>query len=261
MDDRPQKIVLLGRNIAHSRSPSFLNPIFRRRNLPWIYELMPLEPDELPTAFARMKQGGYRGANVTSPYKEAVLPYLDDLSPESERIGAVNTIRFDAGRAFGTSTDIIGFRKSLEGEPVVAGEFSATVVGTGGAARAAVEVLLGYDTLRDLRLASRSRDRAALELERWGDRRGRAITTGAEAAADLIVHATPIGLPGRPGTLLQAADLEGCRLLYDMIYGPGETELMRIARKAGVRVRDGGEMFEGQALAAVEVWGGGVCSS
>lgn len=249
-----QKIVLLGKNISHSRSPSFLNPIFRREGLPWRYELMPVEPEELFEAIVMMKHGGYRGANVTSPYKEAVIPLMDDLSSEAERIGAVNTIRFDGGRAFGVNTDIIGFANSLRDEPLLSGPFTAAVLGTGGAARAAVDALLRLEHLTHLRLLSRTSGTGARELGRWNDPRTEGGLLTDDFTADLIIHATPIGLPGRPGMLLRPDQLTGCRLLYDMIYGPGETELMRCARRIGIDVKDGGAMFEGQALAAVGVW-------
>ena len=251
-----QKIVLLGKNISHSRSPSFLNPIFMREGLPWHYELMPVEPEELPEAVERMKRGGYRGANVTSPYKEAVVPLMDDLSPEAERIGAVNTIRFEEGRATGANTDIVGFADSLAGEPLFSADFTAAVLGTGGAARAAVDVLLRTPGLTRLYLLSRTPGKGELELTRWGDDRAHGGLLTDDFTADLIVHATPVGLPGRPGLPIPPDRLTGCRLLYEMIYGPDDTDLMREARSRGVRVKDGGEMFERQALAALEVWRG-----
>ncbi len=255
---QPQRILLLGKNIAHSRSPDFLNAVFKMKGLNWKYGLMDLEQEELGKVIAMMKEGGFRGANVTSPYKELVIPFLDDLTEEAARIGAVNTILFREGKAYGHNTDTNGFSAALGDIPLLRGPFSVAVLGTGGAARAAVEVLLRFSTLESLALLSRSEGRGSEVLERWGDPRAVGGVVGDLEAGNqtpsLIVNATPIGLPGRPGTLLTRSAVRRCKLVYDMVYEPGETELMRMAREEGVEAIGGGGMFDAQALAAFEIW-------
>ena len=251
-----ERIVLLGANIAHSRSPDFHNRLFRKYDLPFHYELMPTSADELPEAIARMKKGGYRGANVTSPYKEMAFELMDQSSDVSQRLGSVNTILFREGKGVGFNTDVDGFAGSLEGEELLDRPFTAAVLGTGGAARAAVEVLLENPNLLRLQLYSRSLQKADEVVARWEDIRLQSSVLNGFIPADLLVHATPVGLPGVPGRLLEPDDLRGVKLLYEMIYHPETTDLMRGATEAGARVVGGEKMFEGQALAAFAIWTG-----
>lgn len=250
------RIVLIGANIAHSRSPYFHNTLFERYGLPYRYELMPLGTDAVLAALEEMKRGGYRGANVTSPHKEIVMAGLDELSNEARVIGAVNTIVFNEGRASGHNTDAEGFRRSLKPAMRPDRPFTAAVLGTGGAARAAIHVLLRMEGLRSLVIYSRSMEDAASAVERWSDRRLQGALLDDFQPADLVVHATPVGLAGNTGVLLTADRLRGTGLLYEMIYVPSETPLMREARNAGVQTLGGGGMFIGQALQAFKLWTG-----
>ncbi|MGE3801453.1 MAG: shikimate dehydrogenase [Candidatus Kapaibacterium sp.] len=251
-----ERIVLLGSNIAHSRSPNFHNRLFEKHDLPFHYELMPTTAEELPEAIQRMKEGGYRGANVTSPYKELAFSLMDETSDICKRLGSVNTILFEGGKAVGFNTDVDGFRKSLLDEPLLDNPFTAAVLGTGGAARVAVEVLLDSPQLQRLSLYSRFEERSAEVAARWGDERLLAASLTSFTPHNLVVHATPVGLPGVPGGLLEPEELRGVELLYEMIYYPEETELMRGATDAGARVIGGGKMFKAQAMAAFHIWTG-----
>ena len=249
-----ERVVLLGANIAHSRSPDFHNRLFVKHNLPYRYELMPITSEELPEAIERMKRGGCRGANVTSPYKESVFELVDECSASAKRIGAVNTILFKDQRAIGFNTDIDGFSLSLKGLPLLDKPFTAAVLGTGGAARVAVDVLLTYETLQDITLYSRFFEKASHEIHRWEDCRLKGSVLADFKPVDFIVHATPVGLPKVPGRLLSQEDMKGGKLLYEMIYHPSVTELMEAAYGAGLEVIGGEKMFIGQAEKAFEIW-------
>jgi shikimate dehydrogenase len=251
-----KEIVLIGDNIAHSLSPRLHNHLFERFDLPYRYSLMPLSGSRLSDAIARMRSGEYRGANVTSPYKQRVLPLLDELSAEAASIGAVNTIVVERGRLTGHNTDLYGFTRSLDGYPLFSSRFSAAVLGTGGAAMASVYALLKMAGLDSLVIYSREEERAARSAARWNDERvsGRAID--AFDPVDLLVHATPVGLAGNPGELLDRERLRGVKLLYEMIYSPSETALMRSAASVGVTTIGGMKMFIYQALRAFRLWTG-----
>lgn len=251
-----QRIVLIGSNIAHSRSPHIHNTLFRKYDLPYRYELMPLDPDQVLPALEMMKREGYRGANVTSPHKQIIMPGLDRLSDEARTVGAVNTIVFEDGMAIGHNTDVVGFDRSLSAAMRLDTPFTAALLGTGGAALAAAHVLLGKEHLRSLAIYSRDAGRAAAAAGVWNDSRVQGRALAQFSPADLVVHATPVGLPGNPGSLLDAERLRGCGLLYEMIYSPAETALMRAARDAGVRAVGGREMFIAQALGAFRLWTG-----
>ncbi|MEO5931271.1 MAG: shikimate dehydrogenase [Candidatus Kapaibacterium sp.] len=254
--DMPERVVLIGRNIAHSRSPRLHNHLFELYGIPLRYELMPLEGDAVLPAILAMKRGGYRGANVTSPHKEIVIPALDDLTDQAKRIGAVNTILFDGGRAIGDNTDRHGFARSLAGESLIDAPFSIGILGTGGAAMAAIDALLGVPRLRTITLYSRSESHAVEIASGWNDHRVTGMPLRAYRPADLVVHATPVGLAGSGGALLTEEQLRGTGLLYEMIYSPPETELMRRARAVGVRCVGGERMFVLQAMRAFEIWTG-----
>ncbi len=254
--DAPSRVVLIGENIAHSRSPRIHNHLFERFVLPYRYELMPLSEADVLPALRRMKRGGYRGANVTSPHKQTVMAGLDALSDEAATLGAVNTIIFEDGRATGHNTDTYGFARSLGGVMALDAPFTAAILGTGGAALAALYVLLGAPGLESLVIYSRDASRAATLADRWGDPRLHGAALDGFRPADPVVHATPVGLAGSPGALLSAERLRGSGILYEMIYSPAETALMRAARDAGVRAIGGGAMFIGQAARAFELWTG-----
>lgn len=251
-----EKIVLIGRNIEHSLSPAIHNYLFDKYALPLQYELLELSREEVVPTLRRLKRGGYRGANVTSPYKQAVILELDDLSDEAATIGAVNTIVFDHGRGIGHNTDSNGFAWSLAGESLLEREFTAAVLGTGGAAMAAIFHLLSLTALTSLTLYSRDSARAEHVVAGWNDPRLHGAELTAFAPADLVVHATPVGMQGTPGQLLGVEELRGVELLYEMIYSPSETELTRSAREAGARVLTGSQMLLGQAARAFYLWTG-----
>lgn len=251
-----RKIVLIGSNIEHSRSPAIHNRLFEMHGLPYRYELLPAEPNELPDIMRMLRDEGYRGGNVTSPHKELVYELLDERSETAERLGAVNTFVIEEGKALGYNTDTVGFEASLERRSIVGAPFTAAVLGTGGAARAAVDVLLRHRTLRSLTLYSRSGEKAGAICTRWRDDRLFPAAYEEFEAADLIVHATPVGLAGEGGRLLEPEQLEGGRMLYDMIYHPDVTRLMEAAADAGLAVLGGREMFIGQALESFRLWTG-----
>ncbi len=251
-----QRIVLIGSNIAHSRSPYLHNTLFELYHLPYRYELLPLSPEDVVSTLEMMKRGGYRGANVTSPHKQIAMQGLDELSEAAGAIGAVNTIVFDRGRAIGHNTDVAGFERSLSERMPLDRPFTAALLGIGGASLAALYVLLRSSGLRSLVIYSRERERAEAAAARWNDDRLRGESLERFMTADLVVHATPVGLAGAPGSLLDAEQLRGTGLLYEMIYAPSETALMRAARQVGVAVVGGAGMFVGQGLGAFQLWTG-----
>ena len=179
---------------------------------------------------------------------------LDRVDPAAASIGAVNTILIDGGEAIGYNTDIDGFRESLRGDSVVTHPFTAAVIGSGGAARAAVLALLQLGNVAGITIYSRERERAIAAASRFASRHVTGESIDNFSAADLVVHATPIGLPGRSGALLDMEQLKGGRLFYEMIYSPPETELLRAARRAGLRTMNGENMLIRQALRAFEIW-------
>ena len=193
-------VVLIGENIAHSLSPRIHNHLFERYGLPHRYDLMPLEAGRVLKEVEQMKRGGFLGANVTSPHKLIVLPALDILSDEALAVGAINTIRFHEGIATGYNTDVAGVAAALAGDPVLDVPFTAAVLGTGGAARAAIRHLTTCANLGRLTIYSREVEKATALIDEMKVGNARPAALGDFVSADLVVHATPVGLPGITGS-------------------------------------------------------------
>jgi shikimate dehydrogenase len=239
---------LIGYPLGHSFSKRYFTDKFEREGISdAVYELFPL-PTLLDFPAWVKRQPSLRGLNVTIPYKEAILPYLDTLSIEAKAIGAVNCIRIAPnGFKTGFNTDVIGFRQSLanlECQPE-----GALVLGTGGAAKAVVYVLLQLAI--PYLLVSRAPTNGALS---WGEVRDYLHQNQQKSL--LLVNTTPLGMypntedcPPLPFELLGPQ-----HFVYDLIYNPEETVLLRRARLAGCAVKNGLEMLYGQAEAAWQIW-------
>ena len=252
----PDRFVLLGSNIAHSRSPALLNHLFHRFQLPFHYELLECAPEEIGELLRRFPEEGIVGANVTSPHKERVISHLSGLSGSARAIGAANTIVRRNGRFIGANTDVAGVVATLRGDPLLERSFRAAVLGTGGAARAVAHALLRYDTLQSLTFHSRDRLRAEYIAAADADPRVRGTTYDRFPAADLVVNATPVGLPGNHGVLIPADALRGCALFFDLVYAVRVTAQMEEARSSGARAINGEVMFLTQAAASFRLWTG-----
>jgi len=239
---------LIGRTLGHSFSQTYFTQKFYSLNLlEHQYDLFELPTiADLPALLAA--HPNLVGLNVTVPYKETVLPYLDDLAPSAARVGAVNVIERRAdGHLRGHNTDCGGFRDSLAPFFPHRGESSrALVLGTGGAAKA-VEV--GLREL-DIPFWLVSRDPLAAGLT-YAD-----ITPELLAAHLLIVNATPVGT--FPHTqecpLLPYHALTPRHYLFDLVYNPAETLFMAKGREAGAQVKNGFDMLCRQAEAAWDIW-------
>jgi len=228
-------VVLLGRGIGYSASPAMHTAAFAALGLPWAYELRDLAADELPAAMAALHAGDLAGANVTQPYKTAVVPLLDELTPAARRVGAVNTIIPRGGRLLGDTTDL----PALAEELAALGRFArAVVLGRGGVARTAASALADAGT--PSRLVAR---------DEWGS------LPELLADADLLVNATPVGT-GADTSPVAASLLRPKLTVLDLVYRPSPTRLVRDARQAGARARDGAGMLLRQAVMSLAAWTG-----
>lgn len=262
----PATVYLLGDPVAHSLSPLIHNAAFRATGIDAEYHPRRVEPEELPGAVAALREPGVLGANVTIPYKRAVIAYLGALAPAAEAIGAVNTIvRQEDGALLGDNTDAAGFLHGLEGAGDLHGA-PAVVLGSGGAARAVVYALLTDLRPETLTIAARSPEKAeALAADLAGldpDGTLRVVALGAAGAAiraaRLVVNATPVGMhPDEHATPWPEADDFGpAHTVYDLVYAPAETRLLREATARGARPIGGMKMLVGQAAASFARWTG-----
>jgi shikimate dehydrogenase len=251
-------VCLIGWPVEHSVSPAMHNAAFGALDLPWRYTLLPAPPGEVRAALARLKAQGYRGANVTVPHKQAVMPHLDEIAGAARAVGAVNTIVARRGRLVGHNTDAGGFLAALrEGGFEPAGKH-ALVLGAGGAARAVIYAL----TQTGCAVAVHNRTaRRAAELIRTLDVPARLVDDLAEIeseAFDLLVNATSVGMaPHVDASPWPAAlPLPARWTVYDLVYNPAETRLLARARAAGATAIGGLGMLVHQGALAFELWTG-----
>jgi shikimate dehydrogenase len=251
-----KRLALIGGAISHSLSPRIQNELFEWYRLPYRYELIATTEEELPEVVARIRSGEISGANVTSPFKVSIVSLLDRLSERAMRVGGVNTIAVEDGALVGHNTDVTGFAGTLDGIALFDRSFSVNILGRGAAAMAAVVALLRFATLDRLTIYSRDSTHAATLLQRFDDPRLSVNRLDDYRAADLVVHATPVGLNDSSQALLRVDQFVGTSLLYEMIYSPAETLLMQRAREAGCSTLGGLPMLVRQALASFQLWTG-----
>lgn len=242
------ELALIGRTLSHSFSARYFNDKFQSEGLDLRYINLELaQIDELPRALA--KHPALIGFNVTIPYKEAILPYLDSLSPQAAKIGVVNTVvikRENGSMCLeGHNTDYSGFHAALR--PMIAGRegLRALVAGTGGASKAVCALLsdLGIDYMILSRNPEQGLSYSSLDAKIM-------------ASHQLIINATPLGTspntdeaPAIPYEMLTPN-----HILIDLVYNPSLTLFMRKGLERGSLVRNGLRMLQGQAMAAWELW-------
>lgn len=240
---------VLGRPVLHSVSPAMHNAAFRAARLDAMY--LPLAAADLDDFFAFADALGIEGASVTAPFKQAAFDRADESDPVSRRVRAVNTLQRTSGRWIGCNTDVSGFLASLPRDFPLTGR-RVSVLGAGGAARSVVSALASVDAAVTIhaRRPEPARDLAAAcgaAVGAWPPERG---------SWDMLVHATPVGtFPHTDETPVPAHLLSGL-LVYDLVYNPSETRLLREARAAGCRVMGGLDMLVAQAHEQFVWWTG-----
>lgn len=239
------KYGLIGRNISYSFSRGYFAEKFRREHIEAEYVNFDLQDlQELPKILEQQKD--LRGLNVTIPYKEQILPFLDSLDPEAEEIGAVNTIKIlDNGKLKGYNTDHVGFSEALK--PFLKPHHKkALVLGTGGASKA---ILYALKKLKiEVTSVSRSSSGNQLSYEELDEQ--------ILQEHKIIINCTPLGtfpnVAEYPPIPLEY--INSSHLLFDLVYNPPVTKLMELCKLHGAMVVNGQKMLEFQAEKAWEIW-------
>ncbi len=250
-----------GHPVGHSRSPAMHNAALEALGLDWAYVPFDVDPDPVNVgeAVAGLRALGLIGVNVTVPLKEAVLPYVV-VSEEAAQIGSVNTIHNRGGRLYGYSTDGAGFVRALEAVGQPAENRRVLLLGAGGSARAVAFALAARGC--QCRIANRTQVRAErLAADVCGHFPGAASTAGwgADAGAfDLLVNTTSLGMhPDEAAVPDLPPDAFAARpFVYDLIYAPPQTALLRRAAGAGCGTSNGVGMLVHQGALALALWTG-----
>jgi shikimate dehydrogenase len=260
----PMVYGVLGFPAKHSLSPLMHNRAFTALGIPAEYRIFEKSPQELKFFLTSLAEEHIRGLNVTIPYKEAVLEYLKKESPEVRFTGAANTVIVkDNDYLEGWNTDGIGFHRhlatDLQFDPH---DKTAVVLGAGGAAKAVTDQL-ARKGVKAIIIYDVDRERSTKLAAKLSQEFPAVSSTCADAledidlrSVDLLVNATPIGMKKEDPCLIPADKLHSGLLVYDLIYNPAETELLRRARAKGAAVSNGLGMLLYQGARSFELWTG-----
>jgi len=235
---------LIGKSLSHSFSKDYFGKKFSNHQIQATYENFELA--EIAEIKNLLSKENLNGLNVTIPYKESVLPFLDEIDPTARKVGSVNTIDFKNGKTIGHNTDVIGFENSLK--PLLEhGMERALILGTGGAAKAVAFVLkkIGLDLLFASRNPTGQNEISYEECN-----------ANAVKWHRLIVNTTPIGTApniNEAPTIVYDGISEK-HLLYDLIYNPAKTQFLLEGEKRGASIQNGLTMLKIQAEKSWEIW-------
>jgi shikimate dehydrogenase len=258
----PKKLLtgLIGAPIAHSASPAMHERAAEALGLRGHYQLIEVAGADA-TGLSMMLEGvrrlGFAGVNVTFPYKEAVVPLLDELAPGAAAMGAVNTVVVKDGRLIGHNTDTTGFARAVK--PLLAPSGNAVaVIGTGGVGKA-IAFALASQKVADIRIFDSEPERAeklAALLATHGGARVAASVEDALEGATGLVNGTPVGMLPNRGTPVPAALLHDKMWVADAVYSPLITPLLAAAQAKGAQIMTGRELAIYQAADAFELFTG-----
>jgi len=268
MQAKPTSVLagLIGAGIQSSRTPTMHEREGDALGIRYLYRLIDLDRLELdtqalPDLLTAAQRLGYTGLNITVPCKQAIIPLLDELSPEARSIGAVNTVVLRDGKRVGHNTDCLGFAEGFRrGLPDVARR-QVVQLGAGGAGAAVAHALL-QEGVQHLQIFDVEPERAQALANNlnahFGADRARAGNDlpAAMAAADGLVNTTPVGMAKLPGLPLPAELLRPALWVAEIVYFPLETELLKQARALGCRTLDGSVMAVFQAVKAFALFTG-----
>jgi shikimate dehydrogenase len=257
---------LIGDPVEHTVSAAMHNAAFAELGLDFIYVPFRVQPERLAEAVAGLRALDVRGFNVTIPHKVAVMRLLDGLDPRAEKIGAVNTVVNEDGKLRGYNTDAAGFLRALSEGGIEPEGKKIVVLGAGGASRAISYVLAEKGA--ELTILNREQEldwawdiAKLIEYDLWKRvtvlELRKDLLAGALKDADVLVNATSVGMsPDVDVCPVPARMLRQDLVVFDVVYNPIETRLLREARAAGARTISGVEMLVWQGALAFETWTG-----
>ena len=256
MDNFDKKYGLVGKKLGHSFSRDYFNKKFSELNLNYSYQN--IELDNISDIIPFVKENkNLKGFNVTVPYKEEIIPYLDELEPVAKEVGAVNTVKVENGMLKGFNTDVIGFEELLKKTPSHQDTKSpsineALILGSGGASKA-VQYVLRKENI-PYKIASR-----ALKLGVRSEELGvgyEEINTTGFSPYSIIINTTPVGMFPNVNECLELpySTIESRHIFIDLIYNPEETLFLKKARLNGASTYNGLKMLHEQAEASWRIW-------
>ena len=259
-------IGLLGNPVKHSISPLIQNHAFSKLNLPFVYIPLEVQKENLHTAMHALRAFGFAGANVTIPYKKDVIHYCDNISELSKLTSTVNTLYFDNEMLSGTTTDADGFFRALESMNYAIENNNVIILGNGGAARTIGFAIAKEKKVTSLTIIGRNKSRVETLSSEIREKTGITITSALFDSKEcnkfikdcsLLINCTSVGLsPNFDKSPLPPDAFHKAMYVFDSIYNPAETKLLKYAKKAGCQTQNGLRMLLYQGLASFKYWTG-----
>lgn len=252
---------IIAGDTTYSMSPYIHNPAFKASRMNRVF--VPLQVADLGEFMRRMVNAethevelNFHGFSVTNPHKQSIIPFLDELDETAATIGAVNTVNIEDGKLYGYNTDAPGFIRPLLDTYGDITDARVAVFGAGGAARACIYALKQAGA--DVTVFARNDQAAENLVDEFEIKFEKLTADGSRLKAELLINATPIGTKGATenDTIATAEQLADTKLVYDLIYNPEETRLIREAKTAGCKTLGGLDMLIGQAKLQFEIWTG-----
>ena len=246
-----KKYVVIGNPISHSLSPELHNHWIKQYGIDAIYDKKKLNDNELESLILDVKQGNINGVNVTVPFKNAVIPYLDELSDEAKKTQAVNTIFLKDEKVFGHNTDIEGFENAIKKIDFDFKNKTIFILGAGGVVPSIIYASIKMGSSKII-VSNRTKEKVKkiknifdnIKLIDWGE----------VPNFDVIINATSLGLNREDKINLDLTNIGKNKLFYDVIYNPSETYFLNTGKKLGNKYENGKLMFLYQAFLAFKLW-------
>ena len=257
----PDQYCVIGRDVSRSPSPAMMNAAFESLKIDAKYIALSVPEAGFPRELRRLMSAGFKGMSVTIPYKEAIIRYLADLDSVSTRIQAVNTVKNEEERYIGHTTDPDGIVRPLQAVSESLDIRNAMLVGAGGAARAFCEAMNRVGCI-DIAVAVRDVGRAREFVRGMEGAFPRMNLTLASLEDlrhlnhDLLFNASPMGTEGEPLPAELRRVMPGTKIVFDAVYSPRETELLKEAKRNRSVVIHGEEMLLHQGIASFKLWTG-----
>ena len=246
-----KKYLVIGNPIEHSLSPKLHNYWIKENNIDAVYDKKKLDENELKNIISEVKEEKINGINVTVPFKKAVIPFLDELSPEAENTQSVNTIYLNNDKIIGHNTDIAGFELSIKKIKYDVTGKKVLILGAGGVVSSIISALYKMKAF-EVAISNRTKEKAKnlknlfedLVIVNWGN----------SYDFDMIINATSVGLNKDDLIDLDFSKIGNNKFFYDLIYNPNETNFLKTGKQLGNRIENGKMMFIYQAHQAFTVW-------
>lgn len=241
---------LIGEKLTHSLSPNLHKTIYQRTGIDAAYKNFPCPKESVPQVIESLKHLSISGSNVTIPYKETVMPYLDDIHPTAKKLGVVNTILNDNGYLKGFNTDYEGFGLLFECRDWDLAGKSVTVLGTGGSSKMVVQYLKDHGASSITLVSRTSKEKNPDSLVTYAT-----YDQLSELSGDYLINTTPVGMyPNGGVSPITDETAQHFDAFIDLIYNPLETVFLKQARVLNKPAVNGLEMLVGQAIKSIEIW-------